>query len=88
MEEYQDVSVRHYEWFGWEGLEENKKAMDYTENDQQNKWKKEVKECQQGRRKEELQKTEEWIDKSRRKGQEEVSWKHMWKIIDFSRTRR
>jgi hypothetical protein len=38
----------------------------------------EVEECQQQRRKAELLKTEEWIEKSHRQVQQEVSWQHMW----------
>lgn len=38
----------------------------------------EVEKCQQQWRKAKLQKTEEWIEKSHRQVQQEVSWQCMW----------
>lgn len=34
VDQYQEMCVRFYEWFGCEGQGESKKAMDYTANDQ------------------------------------------------------
>ena len=51
---------------GWESREESKKITDYTGNDQYNGWKKEMEECQQLRRQEELPEAEERTEKSHR----------------------
>ena len=34
VEQYQEMCVRYYEWFGCEGPGDSKKAMDYTANEQ------------------------------------------------------
>jgi hypothetical protein len=57
----------------WKIRQESKQAIDYTGDDQQNGSTKEIEECQQRRRKEELQKSKEGIEKSHGQRQEGIS---------------
>jgi hypothetical protein len=59
--------------------EETYTAIDYTGNDQQNRWKKEVDNVNNEERKEKLlQVNQEQTENSHRKGQEGISWEWMW----------
>jgi len=48
---------------------------------------KEMEECQHWIGQEELQETEEWIEKSHIKGQKGISWEHMYRDYGISQNR-
>ena len=58
MEQYQEMRVTHYEWFGSESQKESMKAVNYTGNDQSNGWTKDVEEFQKTKKEE--RNTEDW----------------------------
>lgn len=84
VEEHQEMCGR-YKWFGWKSQEENKQAMDYTGNDQENGQAKEVEGCKQQRMKEGPQKMVEQIEKSYREGQKGISWQRIWQDHGISK---